>query len=324
IKELQGDEASRIQHLLSERNRILSSLAQPYLDNLASGSLELNGFDKALNDIWETVENENKDIFENYIYALESLKESIDIQTIAVMGEDENAKLRTEVDRLNSLAQLGIAVEILGHEFETYDDMIGKGLDSLPIEFRNGSSGKLITTGYHGLTQQIQFLSPLQLSGERIQRKISGIEIFQYLVDFFGRTFKKNKINFNASEDFKYFSIYGQPSRIFPVFINLINNSQYWVSRNNNDNKNIILSVKDKFVIVSDNGPGVDDFDIKRLFSLFFTRKTSGGRGIGLYLCKANLAASGHEISYATDDEFKVLSGANFVLNFKSASFEKN
>ncbi|MCI2400813.1 ATP-binding protein [Aliiroseovarius subalbicans] len=323
IKELQGEEITRVQELVSTRNRVLNQLARPYIDQLVEEEIGLNDVSKALTALWETVDTENQDIFENYIFALESLKESIDLQTIAVVGEQENANLRSEVDRLNSLAQLGIAVEILGHELQSYDDMIGRGLDALPPEFRSApDAGQLIRTGYHGLTQQLQFLSPLQLSGERTQRKISGSEIFEYLQKFFSRQISDHKIDFMASDAFKRFSLFGQPSRIFPVFINLVNNSQYWVSKVQSEQRKILLDAKDERIVVSDNGPGVDEIDEKRLFSLFFTRKAFGGRGIGLYLCKANLAAAGHEISYATENEMKLLPGANFVLSFKTATFE--
>ncbi len=66
---------------------------------------------------------------------------------------------------------------------------------------------------------------------------------------------------------------------------------------------------------------GVDNIDVKRLFTLFFTRKIDGGRGVGLYLCQANLAAGGHQISYVRDLEERTLPGANFVIKFRGATF---
>ncbi|RYD45781.1 MAG: ATP-binding protein, partial [Verrucomicrobiaceae bacterium] len=75
-------------------------------------------------------------------------------------------------------------------------------------------------------------------------------------------------------------------------------------------------------VVVADNGPGIDDIDIKRLFTLFFTRKVEGGRGVGLYLCQANLAAGGHQISYVQDNDRMVLPGANFAITFRGANID--
>lgn len=324
IKDLQGEEISRVQDLVRERNKILNELAQPIIYQLKAQQISLNEASKSLNAIWQTIEHENHDIFENYILALESLKENIDLQTIAVMGEQENSDLRVELDRLNALAQLGIAIEILGHELQTYENMIGRGLSALPEDLRESDGvGKLIEAGYSGLTQQLRFLTPLQLSGKKSSRKINGSEISEYLKDFFREIFNKSGIKFVATDRFLAFSVQGRPARLLPVFINLVNNSQYWLSHSSEFEKKIIIDVVNEEVIVSDNGPGVDMLDVGKLFSLFFTKKTSGGRGIGLYLCKANLAADFHEISYISDEDKKLLSGANFAIKFKNAEFEK-
>jgi hypothetical protein len=46
-----------------------------------------------------------------------------------------------------------------------------------------------------------------------------------------------------------------------------------------------------------------------------------GGRGVGLYLCRMNLAAGGHTIDYL-DAKKGILPGANFVINFSGATYE--
>ena len=83
----------------------------------------------------------------------------------------------------------------------------------------------------------------------------------------------------------------------------------------------MILDVVDSEVVVSDNGPGIAAEDLDSLFSLFFTRKIHGGRGVGLYLCRANLTAGGHEIRYAPTSKEMPLPGANFVISFRGAEF---
>ena len=70
-------------------------------------------------------------------------------------------------------------------------------------------------------------------------------------------------------------------------------------------------------VVIADNGEGIDEDDLPHLFSLFFTRKQIGGRGVGLYLAKQNLNMSGHHIQYETRDSHKLLSGAHFSITFK-------
>ena len=102
---------------------------------------------------------------------------------------EEIGQLRTELDRLNSLAQLGIAVEIVGHELQSYDDIIGSAIKRLPENIRDSEAVKDIEFGYEGLTDQLRFLSPLRLAGQKIQRWITGDpKSYDYLSDFFKLT----------------------------------------------------------------------------------------------------------------------------------------
>ena len=117
------------------------------------------------------------------------------------------------------------------------------------------------------------------------------------------------------------FRVFDQQSRLYPVFINLLNNSIYWLDVSDNEHKRIVLDVVDSEVVVSDNGPGVAPEDVDSLFSLFFTRKVHGGRGVGLYLCRANLTAGGHSIRYSPSPTGMPLSGANFLISFRGAEW---
>jgi signal transduction histidine kinase len=233
---------------------------------------------------------------------------------------EELGDLRVELERLNALAQLGIAVEIVGHELQAYDDIIGTALKRLPEEVRESRAIKDIEFGFNGLTDQLRFLSPLRLAGQRVERWMSGREIYDYLADFFELTLKKNDIEFEATPAFGSFRVHDQQSRLYPVFINLVNNSIYWVSTAPGERR-IMLDVVDDEVVISDSGPGVEPDDVASLFSLFFTKKARGGRGVGLYLSRANLSAGGHRIRYEPDAAGMPLAGANFAIAFRGAEF---
>ncbi len=137
-----------------------------------------------------------------------------------------------------------------------------------------------------------------------------------------GDNLTHRNIILDATPAFKNFSIYEQPARIYPVFINLVNNAAYWVCQTAEDSKRILLDIVDGKVVIADDGPGIEEDDLKHLFTLFFTRKLRGGRGVGLYLCRANLAAGGHTIDYIKDGDLKRLPGANFIIDFKGAKYE--
>jgi signal transduction histidine kinase len=322
IKALQTDERMRIEAIIATRQAAFSSFADPLLDRLRKGEVEFVEATRLVEEIRIRVDRENADTLVPYIGALESLRDSIDLQNLATAGIEELSELRVELDRLNSLAQLGIAVEIVGHELQSFDDIIASGLRALPDEIRRSKAAKDIEFGYEGITDQLRFLSPLRLAGERIEKWISGEEIRAYLQDFFDLTLQRNRIKLTADPAFLKFRVFDQQSRLFPVFINLVNNSLYWVATSETADREIRLSVADGRVVVSDTGPGVASEDVESLFSLFFTRRARGGRGVGLYLSRANLAAGGHRIGYVTDGPAHVLSGANFAIEFRGGEFE--
>lgn len=315
VRSLQAAEFQRIINLVDQRKSMFMDDAEAILQLFKIERETFYSAASKLTKLENDLSEENEAIFEPYLRAIESLKESIDLEHLATTGMEDLADARAELDKLNSLAQLGIAVEITGHDLQDFEDIIASGLSQLPDEVKDSKAVGDIRVGYEGLTDQLRFLSPLRLSRVRVERWITGEEIANYIAEFFAPTLKRNMIQFEPKPEFKNTRIYDQPSRLLPVFINLVNNSIYWLGTGDITNRKIVLDVKNEKVIVSDNGPGIQPEDIDNLFKLFFTTKIHGGRGVGLYLSKANLVAGGHSITYSTKPEYKVLNGANFIIS---------
>lgn len=320
-KEILNSEIRRLADLVDDRNKRYHTEMLPLLEDLEHNRISLTKALDALDKERDKQNRENAELFEPYISTLKSLQNSIDLETLVSFTMKDSNEVRQELDRLNALAQLGITVEIIGHEIEGLEMTITRGLRELPAEVQSSSAFSSIKTAHETLIDRLRFLSPLKLSGEKIKTWISGDKIIDYVIDFFAEKLERNRISLEASPSFRSFSIYEQFSRIYPVFINLINNASYWVGLSKEGDKRILLDVLDNKVVIADDGPGVEEEDLKHLFSLFFTRKVRGGRGVGLYLCRANLAAGGHTIHYVTDNGLKKLPGANFVINFKGAKY---
>ena len=94
----------------------------------------------------------------------------------------------------------------------------------------------------------------------------------------------------------------------------MVNNSLYWLSFVND--REVVFDFVEGKAVIADSGKGVDPDDVGRLFQLFFTRR-SKGRGLGLFLGRVNLAVARHQIRYATGSDPRVLSGANFIIEFQ-------
>lgn len=269
-----------------------------------------------LRDNWIS---ENRQIFGIYVSALENVKAEIDLETLASVQNQDLREASAELDRLTALAQLGIAVEIAAHDLQEFDEMATAGLNSLPEDIRKAPQVRDIRLGIEGLTDQLRFLSPLRLSGDRLQRWITGVEIAEFIRQFFAPKLAESGIRFRATDEFLSVRLYERPARIFPVFMNLVNNSVYWVATVARPTREILFDVVGNEVVIADSGPGVSEEDTSQIFRLFFTRKERSGRGVGLYLARANLAAGGHSIRYKTAEDPPTLSGAAFYIEFRDA-----
>lgn len=320
-KSLLESESNRIAELQGERNKAYHARMLPLLDELERGQVSLRHVSEQMEQERNVQDAENAELFEPYIFALNSLKESVDLAGLAHFSQDQADELREEVDRLHGLAQLGITVELIGHEIEGLEQTISAGLNEFPDSIKGSDTYAAVRDSHEALVDRLRFLSPLKLSGPKTRINLTGKQIFDYIQKFFRNGLEQTGIHLRATPAFLGFSVFEQPSRIYPVFINLVNNAGYWVAYASQQDKEILLDVSDGKVVVADTGPGVDEEDRKHLFRLFFTRKVRGGRGVGLYLCRTNLAAGGHTIEYA-DKQHSKLPGANFLIDFNGAKYE--
>lgn len=268
----------------------------------------------------QKIEIENAQKLSPYVTALERVNEQIDLESLAIHSMNETVRYRDELARLHSLAQLGITVEIIGHELDGLDQEMTHALKVISDGELTLSQQKNIERALHchsSLMDKLNFLSPLKLSGKKEIQRITGAGIEEYITGYFSKQLASAGIQLSCTPAFREMSLMDLQSRIYPVFINIINNSIYWVQRRDDNKREILLTFDNDEVFICDDGPGVDSDDLDSLFTLFFTRKQKGGRGVGLYLCKQNLMAGGHSIRYEAREDFKVLSGANFVIAFK-------
>ncbi|MFT6908291.1 MAG: signal transduction histidine kinase [Oleiphilaceae bacterium] len=319
------DEMERFEAVVDSQNKSFHNSLAETLEDLAAGTISLAQVLEKIDVQYQKQDVENAQALVPYITALDNIRDQIDLEGLALHSVNEATSLKQEVERLNGLAQLGITVEIIGHEIEGLDLTVERGLNVLGkanLNDREKESFNSVLNAQKSLSDRWRFLSPLKLSGEKVKANINGNDIFNYVNDFYKDKFLAKNISFTQTDSFRNISVFDQPSRLYPVFINLVNNARYWVCQGDAKERQIVLDFRDGEVIVCDNGPGVDNDDVESLFTIFFTRKQRGGRGVGLYLCKTNLQAGNHSIRYETNNDKKVLQGANFVVVFKGVKYE--
>ncbi len=314
-------EIKKIDMKISNDNKLYDLKTVSLIDDLSNNRISLIYVLQELDEIRNNLDIEYEEFYVPYLRSITKLKQGIDLDSAGTWNSERAEQLEEELAQFTNLAQLGITVELVSHELERLDHSIGNHLRDLPPDVQLKPSFKAAFTAHQELMNRLRFLSPLKLSGRsRSRTLITGQMIYNYLSDFFGNTFKENQITFIASDEFQKIAFEDYPSQIYPVFINLVNNSRYWVMQNDKERK-ILLGIVNNKIVISDSGPGVSYSDQDNLFKLFFTRRING-RGVGLYLCKTNLEKNKHLIEYAKEEQYKILSGANFVLEIRGLTNE--
>ncbi len=111
-------------------------------------------------------------------------------------------------------------------------------------------------------------------------------------------------------------TVRGPKPQLTRVFVNLINNSVQAIGDSPDGRILVSLrnSMRDGFydIVFEDNGPGVSDENVCRLFTPNFTTK-NGGSGLGLAISRSILERCGAGISYSRSFS---LGGACFVISY--------
>ena len=243
-------------------------------------------------------------------------------QLVAI--EQRNVSLEEEVEADLQLAQLGMAVEIINHEFHATIRSIRNNLRRLKAW---ADINKDLEVLYHNIRASFDHLdgyltlfTPLQRRLYRRTVDIRGSDIYTFLSDLFKERFTRLDIEFVQTRAFSDMTINGFPSSFYPVFVNVIDNAVYWVSQNNpSEERRIGLDATDGVFLVSDTGPGVNPRDRVAIFEFGFTRKP-GGRGMGLHIAREVLRRVGYDLDLrATNDA----NGATFAIGPVSLTAEE-
>ena len=307
LHKLKADAAADAERYPTEARSIIASVE--------AGAMRIAQALRQLEDLRSSLHREFADRYGELARAFRQLSQGVELAAAAVWSAEKRSELEGQVERLTALAQLGVTVEIVGHEFESIDERVRDHIKHLPRACRDAEAFRDLRATISELFDRLRFFGPLQLSGPRQREDVTGETITRYVERFFSEVFASRRITFAATPAFRGIKVRDFPSRVVPVFLNLVRNSVYWVAQSDR-RREIRFDQVDGMVLVADSGPGVDPDDEPSLFQLFFSRRVNG-RGVGLYLCRQNLAAGKHSIEYAPPGPCRLLPGANFIIRFQ-------
>ena len=235
-----------------------------------------------------------------------NLKQGLDIaeSDIVEAMDQELQELREQADADAELVQLGLAVAVINHEFESAIKGVRRSLRELrPWAAENielSSLYKEMRSNFDHLDGHLNLFTPLQ---RRLYRKaipIKGAEINHYIRTLFEVRFKRHGIKLKTTDAFLSSQITGFPSTVYPVFVNILDNAIFWL-KGIKDEKIITLHAEYDAFLISNNGPAIHKRDYDAIFDQGFTRKP-GGRGLGLFISRKALQKEGMDIEVIPDE----------------------
>lgn len=227
--------------------------------------------------------------------------------------EEEVLALREQADADLELAQLGMAISVINHEFGHTIRAIRHDLRRLKAwaDVNEGLTDLYsgIRGGFDHLDEYLRLFTPLNRRLYRKPISIRGIDIATFLRDLFCKRLEEHGIDLKATPHFQARTVVGLPSTFYPVFVNLVDNALFWV-KDACEPRIITLDADGSAWIVRDTGPGVSPRDREAIFELGFTRKP-GGRGMGLHIARETLKREGHRLVLVPSEPSK---GAEFRI----------
>lgn len=251
------------------------------------------------------------------------------IKNIEKDFKEQERVFDTRLGVAERLAGVGLSVETASHDImltierlkECVHDIYVESIPSLINNIDEINIKAQNAEGMVGLVyMKMKDLQQIFVSSKQRAKNIRVEDILIKIKSIYAKSYKEKKITIDIIKEGKSPVVAKTIDAVlFQVFINLFDNSLYWLSLQDSKREvKIYLNGDEQTVIFSDNGPGVALDDSPFVFDAFYSGKGEEGRGLGLYIAKILLNRYKYDIELLTDDFEKKLSGANFRISFIS------
>ena len=325
--------AQRVAQELSNKIRGLTSeLMKRLEESVREAHVQLTSFDDDIisdDDLLKTIsrieapivaeKNKSVSILESIVAQIESIYWDKDSEGEIITNEDVANSLEEEIEELRlksntdtELIQLGLAVNIIHHEFANSVKALRNSIRTLRDK---ASIDKTLVTTYNNLSTNFShldhYLSMLTPFSRRINNEPEDIptqDIFLFMLDVFSGRLRRHNIECRRTGRFAQGRIHACRSIIYPAFANLVDNAIHWLKHSDVSPRIIRLHIdKEGNMFVSNNGPNIPLQDMERIFEFGFSRKPNG-RGMGLAISREILKSAGYSLTvcHPKDPDMKV------------------
>jgi signal transduction histidine kinase len=260
-----------------------------------------------LSDEITSISERNTNILDTIIRQLEGIYWEKDEDNNYITNEQITNALGEELDELRAkahtdveLSQLGLAVSVIHHEFNSTVRSVRSSLKDLKAwsDVNEELEGvyKNIKINFEHLDGYLNLFTPLNRRLTRKAEDIKLLEVKEFLKDLFKSRLSRHDICFKHTRAFSRCHIRGYRSSFYPVFVNVIDNAIHWLNESGIKEKVIRLHANDEGdVYISNNGIEIPIQDKNKIFELGFSRKESG-RGMGLHISNEVLESAGYSL----------------------------
>lgn len=230
-----------------------------------------------------------------------SRRETLDETTAAI--ESYSEALKDELDTYVELAQVGMALGIVQHEFSNTIKRVrnairrlepwAEGTPELGVLYRD------MRSGFDHLDSYLRLFTPMSRRLAPQDSELTGREINTYLREIFEDRLGRENITMQVSPAFEAVVLKGAPSTFLPCFVNIIENAIYWLATIRGKRRLISLDTDGDSIAISNNGPGIETRLAEAIFE-YGVSSRPGGRGLGLYLSREALRKAGYDLKLKT------------------------
>ena len=251
---------------------------------------------------------------------------------------NEKAYFERRTEITEELAGVGLSVETASHDLMAMMGKVLINLDGILKELMSSEVDQINKTklieeltsirgGIGFIEAQIRDIQRLFRSSTQRRKNIRVEDYVDKIFKIYKRLLDKNEVSVEIQKrGVSPLIAKTTDAVLLQVLINLFDNSAYWLKTEDGHKRKIVILMDSDNgqLIFSDNGPGIDERDQPYIFEAFYSGKGEAGRGLGLYIARQLLARQDYYIGLAKDKKEKLLSGANFVINFTQQGGSEN
>lgn len=316
IKDVSNQVVALTSEVMVTLSDSLSSLQAEFsrLDVSKLGDDELFNKRIEIEDRITSEARQHKEMLEGVQSQLNSIHWSKDEDGHIITQTDINDALENELEELRGqinvdveLSQLGLAVGVIHHEFTSTAQSIRENIKGLKafsdVSEKYSALYKNLRANFEHLDGYLALFTPLDRRMYRKEEDIPYKDISVFVSDIFNERFRRHKIELKTTKGFNQRKIFACRSKIYPVFVNIVDNAVYWLKQtDDNINKIIRLHADDDGFYISNNGPPIQENIKERIFELGYSKKETPngrGRGMGLHISRDVLNSIDYEVSVA-------------------------